>query len=429
MTTMLMAKRNSSKLLTFDDLKGLRAEAYIRDSTVDQRDGFGPEIQRKNILRFAENYGLVMGQHWYTEFVSSFHRWDKRQQLLQFLDDAKVDLYDVLLVDHTSRFGRNQAECIRYKEQLSQLGKVVVFVSQGFISGTDRDFLAERMNETLDEQYSRNLSRYVTSGMAEKAATGLANGLPALGYRSELLPNQPERKIPDSETMPILLVLLRDYASGKYSLREVANNLNSLGYRTRNHNVFTGHAVKDVLHNRFYEGKILYHEGLPDEKVIDGTHEVSPEVRELWLCCQTVKQERQTSTRGRPRRPVRHYPFSKVLRCQHCHQPYYGEAVYLSKREILRLVHERHNIGHDCNVWPRSQAIEDVSNQFRDRVLPYLVLPDTWESMIMAAISQDDNLPVDVAQTQHIERAMENLRNSICGGMCPMRCTGRSGPS
>ena len=61
-------------------------------------------------------------------------------------------------VDHTSRFGRNQAECIRYKEELRRLGKTVVFVSQGIVSGSDRDFLAERINETLDEQYSRNLS-------------------------------------------------------------------------------------------------------------------------------------------------------------------------------------------------------------------------------------------------------------------------------
>ncbi len=31
--------------LTFEDLKGLRAEGYIRDSDEDQRNGFGPDIQ------------------------------------------------------------------------------------------------------------------------------------------------------------------------------------------------------------------------------------------------------------------------------------------------------------------------------------------------------------------------------------------------
>jgi hypothetical protein len=109
--------------------------------------------------------------------------------------------------------------------------------------------------------------------------------------------------------MPILLNLLRDYASGKLSYREVADHLNSLGYRTRNGRLFTGYTVKDVLRNRFYEGKVIFHQGLPDERIVDGSHEVSMEVRELWQHCQIIKKERQIHTRGQPRSPARHYPF------------------------------------------------------------------------------------------------------------------------
>ncbi len=100
-----------------------------------------------NIQRFAESYGLIPGQRWYTEFVSG-RSVAGRKEFRQFIEDARLDLFDVLLVDHTSRFGRNQADCIRYKEEMQGLGKVVVFVSQGIISGSDRNFL----NETLDEQ-------------------------------------------------------------------------------------------------------------------------------------------------------------------------------------------------------------------------------------------------------------------------------------
>ena len=56
--------------LTFEDLRGLRAEGYIRDSTLDQRDGYGPDIQKHNEERFALSYGLVLGDRWYTDFVS-----------------------------------------------------------------------------------------------------------------------------------------------------------------------------------------------------------------------------------------------------------------------------------------------------------------------------------------------------------------------
>ena len=171
--------------LTFEDLKGLRAEGYIRDSTLDQRNGFGPDMQRHNIQRFAESYGLILGDHWYTEFVTG-RSVANRNAFQDLLNDAHCDAFDVLLVDHTSRFGRNQEECIRYKEELATLEKVVVFVSQGIISGTDRDFINERINETIDEQYSRNLSRYVVQGTAEKASQGLANGVAPLVLQRRL---------------------------------------------------------------------------------------------------------------------------------------------------------------------------------------------------------------------------------------------------
>ena len=183
MITALTQKRNHQ--FTFEDLKDLRAEAYVRDSTIDQRDGFGPDIQHRNIERFAQMYELHLGNRWYTEFVSG-RTVEKREQFQAILADAKVDLFDVLLVDHTSRFGRNQAECIHYKDELKALGKVVVFVSQGIISGSDRDFLAERINETMDEGYSRNLSRYITEGLEGKVNSGLHVGPPSLGYKSLL---------------------------------------------------------------------------------------------------------------------------------------------------------------------------------------------------------------------------------------------------
>ena len=104
------------------------------------------EIQRHNIDRFCESYGLVLGSRWYTEFVSG-RQVKKRLEFQEFIQDAHLDEYDVLLANHTSRFGRNQAECIFYKAELQSLDKVLVFVSQGIISGNDQDFVSERLNE------------------------------------------------------------------------------------------------------------------------------------------------------------------------------------------------------------------------------------------------------------------------------------------
>jgi DNA invertase Pin-like site-specific DNA recombinase len=414
MTTATILRQ--SKQMTFENLKGLRAAAYIRDSTLDQRDGFGPDIQRHNEERFAETYGLILENRWYTEFVSGRSA-KKRHQFQQFLEDARLDLFDVLLVDHTSRFGRNQAECIRYKEELQRLGKVVVFVSQGIISGSDHDFVSERVNETLDELYSRNLSGYVSEAMAEKAQHGLANGPVSFGYKSEFVgKRRREQKVPDSETMPVLIQLLRDYASSQYSYREVADRLNASGYRTNKGNLFTGYFIRDVLSNQFYEGKVVYHKGLPDEQVIDGFHDVPSEVRELWLRCQEVKRERVIQTAGHPRNEKHEYPFSRLLKCQRCGNPYHGEAVYSRNGANLRLIHERRGLGRKCDSRPRSRSVESLCQEFSDRVLAHVHLDDGWKNMIVAAMRAEPELKDLQGQRNRLTRALENLRKQHLWG-------------
>ena len=79
--------RFGQRITSFEDLRGLRAEGYVRDSTLDQRDGFGPTIQKTNEQRFAETYGLVLGERWYTEFVSG-RSVDRRKEFQHVLKDA-----------------------------------------------------------------------------------------------------------------------------------------------------------------------------------------------------------------------------------------------------------------------------------------------------------------------------------------------------
>ncbi len=84
-----MTMMNVRQVKTFEDLKGLRAECYVRDSTLDQRDGFGPDIQRHNEERFAESYELILGNRWYTEFVSGRSA-AKRREFQQLLVDMRA---------------------------------------------------------------------------------------------------------------------------------------------------------------------------------------------------------------------------------------------------------------------------------------------------------------------------------------------------
>ena len=86
--------------------------------------------------------------------------------------------------------------------------------------------------------------------------------------------------VADPDTMPVLLAALRGYSLGEHSLRTLSQVLNAQGNSTGDGRPFTESSISTLLNNRFYEGKVVYHRGRPDEQVIDGAHEVPEEVYE-----------------------------------------------------------------------------------------------------------------------------------------------------
>jgi hypothetical protein len=179
-----------------------------------------------------------------------------------------------------------------------------------------------------------------------KYESGIANGNPPLGFKSEKTDNgMRERKVLDMNgiggnpkigSIYTLLALLKGYVSGKYSYLKLADHLNAQGYRTRLGTLFTKGSVEQVLENKFYEGKIVYHPGKSDEEVRDGKQEVPEEIKELWKQCQEVKFRRNKQPDGRPRLPRRAYPFSKVALCDVCNRNYVGQPSHRKSGRVIR---------------------------------------------------------------------------------------------
>ena len=422
MVLMTSTTKNGHRETTFEDLKGLRAEGYVRDSTLDQRDGFGPELQQKAIENFAGAYGLILGNRWYKDFITGTSTL-KRSKFQQALQDAQQDLYDVLLVYHTSRFARNRSDAIRYKQELQGLRKAVVFVSQGIISGNDNDFLNEGINEVLDEHYSRNLSRWVSGGLRMKHEAGMANGKPPLGYRSEKLANgKRESKVPFLEGiggepkhggLEALLAMLGAYSTSNHSYRTLADHLNARGYRNLEGQPFTSGSVEHVLSNRFYDGKAVYHPGRPDEEVQDVEHQVPDEVRGLWLKCQQVKRERANNSAGRPRNARRAYPFSRLTICAGCGRRYGGQPVYQESGKVIRRLYHGEPY---CDLVPHSIRVENLMAQFHEGVLPYVSLDAQWQDDVLKTLSHDDADDDLGERRERLVRALSNLRKQHLWG-------------
>ena len=154
----------------------------------------------------------------------------------------------------------------------------------------------------------------------------------------------------------------------------------------------------------------VYHEGLPDEVVVEGIHEGSQEVKDLWLKCQEIRPLRRIAAAGHPRGLARHFPFSRVLHCHCCDNPYYGEAVRKDDHVDLRLCHERRGPGRHCSPKPRSRSVPALVDQMGQRVMPHLKLDDSWKTRLIAALRTQETQQHDQGQLERLRRALEALR-------------------
>jgi DNA invertase Pin-like site-specific DNA recombinase len=94
--------------------------------------------------------------------------------------------------------------------------------------------LAESVHEIFDEYYSVSLSFWTKMGLREKARPGLSIGGLPWGY----VKGEDGVAIPDPERAPVVQALFTIYATGRYSLRDLANWLNERDHRTTRGNLF-----------------------------------------------------------------------------------------------------------------------------------------------------------------------------------------------
>ena len=213
--------------------------------------------------------------------------------------------------------------------------------------------------------------------------------------------------------LPALLAALQGCAGGKHSFRTLARELNAQGYSTGDGQPFTESSISTLLNNQFYGGKVVYHRGRPDERVIDGAHEVPVEVRELWLQCQEMRRERNQPGQPSPRtREQRIYPLTGVLVCDGCGLPFHG----ICKQRGGRAYPQMHHSWHRCAMRTQSVPAPRVEEEFAQRVLGCLTLDEGWHQAILGALAREGPQPDHSLDIGRIDGALANLRKQHLWG-------------
>ncbi len=251
--------------------------AYIRVST-DKQEELSPNAQKRLILDYAKkNNVIISSSDIYMENGISGRTASKRPAFQEMIAKAKSKdhPYDVILVWKYSRFARNQEESIVYKSMLKRDNVEVISISEPMIDGPFGS-LIERIIEWMDEYYSIRLSGEVLRGMTEKAMQGGYQSIAPFGYITIGNGNPPAV---NEEQAKIVRHIYTSFLDGK-SFNHIARNVNTLGARTMNGNLFEARTIRYILENPFYYGKIRWNYSKrgrelkdPDEWIItDGRH-------------------------------------------------------------------------------------------------------------------------------------------------------------
>src|SRR4051812_3994607 len=97
---------------SLDELAGLRAARYRRESTEEQGTKYGPAEQDAEIERFIARYGLVDMGIVFTDHHSGWRRSEDRPEFTAMMSAGADGQFDVLVVAYFSRFSRNVRQAL-----------------------------------------------------------------------------------------------------------------------------------------------------------------------------------------------------------------------------------------------------------------------------------------------------------------------------
>lgn len=344
---------------SLDDLRGLRAARWVRESTRGQGDNFGPASQRDQQDRAIERYRLTdTGLGW--EVAHSGRTIASTTQWAEMLAAAGTG-YDVLVVGYVSRFARDARTALNARHELHRVGAVLLFADERILTSDD-DRWGEWYRETGEaEAYSRKLAKRVREAFAAKRLIHHDQGSGETSYGFRRVGGLTE---PDPETMPRAIEAYRLSASGMAD-RVVADRLG-----------LTLWTVRTILRSSLYAGRLN-----------DGTEARFPAPVPLELReAAAVTRERHTWSGHRPRHRV--YPLTDrgPLVCDACDRPLKGAFRSVAQRRV-----HRHPV--KCEAWAVAETRAEAHEEQVGWILRHASPNRQSAARIRAALAQPTLTP------------------------------------
>ena len=241
--------------------------------------------------------------------------------------------FDIVTTHSIDRMSRSISNMFNTLDKFSEYGIEFVSVSErnfNFSGPQGRAIMAVIV--AFAEVYSSILSFHSKKGMRERVLQGMSLGKPPFGYQlcDEMCPDIHKYCHPNERKARIVNEIFERYASGVYTMQEIATWVNSVGFNTNGYyaerrtgkpssNRFSVGSISGILDNPFYMGQILLRDDEDEEKYeyIPGVQE--PIVSEQLFDKVQARRSRNRSISFNPQGRRSHgHLLSKLAKCYEC---------------------------------------------------------------------------------------------------------------
>lgn len=374
---------------SLDELRGLRAARWIRESTPGQQDRYGPDSQRERQTEFIERWGLVDVGLEYLVSHSGRTVW-KSPTMRAMLDAAGVE-FDVILIGYFDRWQRNTRRTLELVEdRLHPSGCAWVMCDRRLLSSDPRDWREMRRLSSEAEEYSEKLGERITDGYAAKFRSMADQaGNPPLGFRRSTSSHVLEV---DPATIGRAVGIFERYAEGSLSMRELASAT-----------AMPLEKVMKMLRNPLYNGWVRRHRGPEEERMPAPWRSEPPVSDELWRRCADLRAGRLRG--GGPSHRRETDLLRGLLHCAGCGRRLRANGLMGEGRS------QRRQVLHPepCEAWgARASAPMDAWSPFIEGQLAGLSVDEQTTERIRRLLAAPAVVPIDTTRAR-LERQMRAL--------------------
>ncbi|MCT4508473.1 MAG: recombinase family protein [Tepidibacter sp.] len=406
----------------------MRGVIYARFSSDNQREE-SIDAQIRAIEEYAKRNDIKIVKQYIDRAKSATT--DKRPQFQQMIKDSALGIFDVVIVHKLDRFSRDRYDSAVNKRKLRMNGVRLISVIEN-LDGSPESIMLESLLEGMAEYYSKNLAREVMKGMNETALkckhTG---GTPPLGYDVAF-----DKTYMINEKEAIVVREIFDMYVNGYSYKEIIENLNEKGYKTKLGRTFGKNSIYNILENEKYSGVYVFNKA--SKKDIFGrrnshSHKENKNIIRIEggmpaIVSKEIFQKSKAMMLSRKKAPGANkakelYLLSGLIFCGECGRRMHGnrrtqknKQKYSSYRCSCRMKSEK------CkNKEIRKEYIEEFvlseleKNILNDEAIPYIVKKIN-EYLKKQSSTNETNLNSFKEELRKVNKQIENIINAISNG-------------